>query len=434
MLIALVGGKVIDGNGGEPLEGGTVVIDGTKIVEISEKRKFSSDVVVLDATGKTVMPGLIDTHVHYSPWFQWLISSQAKALTYWMSKTVLHMRLFLQTGVTTARDMGGLEVGFAEAQADGLIPGPRTKAALVIIQATNGLTDNMPGVGGTITPQGLTAFLPGLPSPWADGEDGVRAKVREVLRYGADIIKCANTATPWTSPKLRPDRPLFTRAELDAIVDEAHRAGVQVCCHVTGYESTDSTLDAIRAGVDLIDHGSLLDDECVSEMARRGTYYCPMFAIMDFHRKRNPDLSVRPIAEVAYELTRASFRKAVDAGVRICMGTDQAIETGWQGLELECMVENGLTPMEALVVSTRQAAQALGMEALVGTLEAGKEADLLVLDGDPVRDVRVLQNVENLLLVMQAGKPVYGALSQQLPYEPVENLSLLSAQPTKRSW
>jgi len=434
MLIALVGGKVIDGNGGEPLEGGTVVIDGAKIVEISEKRKFSSDVVVLDATGKTVMPGLIDTHVHYSPWFQWLISSQAKPLTYWMSKTVLHMRLFLQTGVTTARDMGGLEVGFAEAQADGLIPGPRTKTALVIIQATNGLTDNMPGVGGTITPQGLTAFLPGLPSPWADGEDGVRAKVREVLRYGADIIKCANTPVPWTNPKLKPDRPLFTRAELDAIVDEAHRAGVQVCCHVTGYESTDSTLDAIRAGVDVIDHGSLLDDECVSEMARRGTYYCPMFAIIDFHRKRNPDLSVRPIAEAAYELTRASFRKAVEAGVRICMGTDQAIETGWQGLELESMVENGLTPMEALVVSTRQAAQAMGVDELVGTLEPGKEADLLVLDGDPLQDVRVLQNVENLLLVMQAGKPVYGALSQQLPYEPVENVSLLSARPTKRSW
>ena len=433
-MTALVGGKVIDGNGGEPLEGGTVVIDGAKIVEISEKRKFSSDVKVVDATGKTIMPGLIDTHVHFSPWFQWLISSQTKPLTYWMSKTALHMRLFLQTGVTTARDMGGLEVGFAEAQADGLIPGPRTKTALVIIQATNGLTDNMPGVGGTITPQGLTAFLPGLPSPWADGEDGVRAKVREVLRYGADMIKCANTPVPWTSPKLRSDRPLFTRPELDAIVDEAHRAGVQVCCHVTGYESTDSTLDAIRAGVDVIDHGSLLDDECVSEMARRGTYYCPMFAIIDFHRKRNPDLSVRPIAEATWELTRTSFRKAVDAGVRICMGTDQAVETGWQGLELQCMVENGLAPMEALVVSTKQAAQALGMDGVVGTLEVGKEADLLVLDGDPLQDVRVLQDVGKLLLVMQAGKPVYGALSQQLPYEPVENLSLLSARPTKRSW
>jgi len=434
VLIALVGGKVIDGNGGEPLEAGTVIIDGTKIVEVSEKRKFGSEVQVLDITGKTVMPGLIDTHVHYSAWFQWLITSQAKPLSYLTSKAVWSMRIYLQTGVTTARDMGGLEVGFAEAQADGLILGPRTHTALVIIQATNGLTDNMPGVGGTITPQGLTAFLPGLPSPWADGEDGVRAKVREVLRYGADIIKCANSPVPWTNPKLRPDRSLFTRAELEAIVDEAHRAGVQVCCHVTGYDSTESTLDAIRAGVDLIDHGSLLDDECVSEMARRGTYYCPMFAIMDFHRKRNPDLSVRPMAETGYQLTRASFRKAVEAGVRICMGTDQGAETGWQGLELQCMVENGLTPMEALVVSTKHAAQAMRMDKLVGTLEAGKEADLLVLDGDPLQDVGVLSDVKNLLLVMQAGKGVSGLLSQQLPYEPVENVNLLSVRPMKRSW
>ncbi|HUW94260.1 MAG TPA: amidohydrolase family protein, partial [Anaerolineae bacterium] len=303
-----------------------------------------------------------------------------------------------------------------------------------IIQATNGLTDNMPGIGATITPQGLTAFLPGLPSPWADGEDGVRAKVREVLRYGADIIKCANTPVPWTNPKLLPDRPLYTRKELEAIVDEAHLAGVQVCCHVLGYESTESTLQAIRADVDVIDHGTLLDEECVSEMARRGTYYCPTFAITDFHRKRNPDLSLRPMADDLFESLRVSFRKAVEAGVRICMGTDQAVETGLQGLELECMVKNGLTPMEALVVSTKRAAQAMRMDNLVGTLDVGKEADLLVLDGDPLQDVRVLSDLKNLLLVMQAGKPVSGPLIQQLPYEPVENVSLLSARPAKRSW
>jgi imidazolonepropionase-like amidohydrolase len=434
MTIALVGGKIIDGTGREPLENGTVVVDGTKIVEVSEKSRFGSDVQVLDVSGKTVMPGLVDTHVHFSYWFQWLISSQAKALTYWMSRAAMSMRLFLQTGVTTARDMGGLEVGFAEAQADGLIPGPRTHTALVIIQATNGLTDNMPGIGGTITPQGLKAFLPGLPSPWADGESDVRAKVREVLRYGADVIKCANSPTPWTTPKLLPDRPLFTRAELDALVDEAHRAGVQVCCHVVGYESTESTLDAIRAGVDLIDHGSLLDDECVTEMAERGVYYCPMFSIMDFHRQRNPDPMVRPIAEKVYQLTRASFRRAVEAGVPICMGTDQAVESGWQGLELRCMVENGLTPMEALVVSTKQAAEAMRLEHLVGTLEPGKEADLLVLEGDPLDDMRVLSDVKNLLLVMQAGKAISGPLTQQVAYTPPENVSFLSARPTKRPW
>jgi imidazolonepropionase-like amidohydrolase len=434
MQVALVGGKVIDGNGGEPLEAGTVLIEGSKIIEVSERRKFGAGVRVVDVSGKTVMPGLVDTHVHVGPWFQWLISSQAKALTYWTSRTAMFMRIFLETGVTTARDMGGMEIGFAEAQADGLIPGPRMHAALTIIQASNGLTDNMPGIGGTVTPQGLSTFLPGLPSPWADGEDGVRAKVREVLRYGADMIKCANSPVPWTSTKLLPDRPLFTSKELEALVDEAHRAGVQVCCHVFGYESTRSTLEAIQAGVNLIDHGSLLDDECVTEMADRGTWYCPMFAIMDFHRKRNPDLAVRPIAERTFQLTRASFRKAVEAGVRICMGTDQGVETGWQGLELQCMVENGLTPLEAIVVSTKSAAESMRLDDLVGTLEEGKEADLLVLDGDPLADMRVLSDIKKLLLVMQGGKGVSGPLTQQMRYEPLENVSFLTIRPSKRPW
>jgi imidazolonepropionase-like amidohydrolase len=371
MTLALVGGKLIDGTGREPQEDSTVVIDDGKIVEVSEKKTFGAGVETVDISGKIVMPGLIDTHVHVGPWFQWLASSQGKALTYWTSKTAMFMRMFLYTGVTTARDMGGMEIGFAEAQADGLIPGPRMHAALTIIQATNGLTDNMPGIGGTITPQGFSRFMPGLPSPWADGVAAVRAKVREVLRYGATNIKCANSPTPWTNPKLLPDRPLFTPEELEALVDEAHRAGVQVTCHVVGYNSTESTLEAIRAGVDLIDHGPLLDGECVSEMVERDTWYCPMFAIIDFHRKRNPDPAVRPIAEKTFQLTRASFRNAVEAGVRICMGTDQGTETGWQGLELQCMVENGLTPMQAIVVSTKRAAEAMKVDDQVGTLEVG---------------------------------------------------------------
>jgi imidazolonepropionase-like amidohydrolase len=193
-------------------------------------------------------------------------------------------------------------------------------------------------------------------------------------------------------------------------------------------------LEAIRAGVDLIDHGPLLDGECVSEMVERDTWYCPMFAIIDFHRKRNPDPVVRPIAEKTFQLTRASFRKAVEAGVRICMGTDQGTETGWQGLELQCMVENGLTPMQAIVVSTKRAAEAMKVDDQVGTLEVGKEADLLVLDGDPLADVRVLSDVRNLLLVMQGGKGVSGSLMQQMRYESLENVSFVTVRPSKRSW
>jgi imidazolonepropionase-like amidohydrolase len=415
-----------------------VIVDGNKIVEISDKRKFGSDVQAFDVAGKTVMPGLIDTHLHFAPYFQWLISSQHRSLGYLFSIVIRHMRQALETGVTAARDMGGLEAGICEAQAEGLILGPRMQTALVIIEPTNGLIDARSGLIRAITPQGLYQILPGLPAPWADGVDGVRAKVREALRYGADSIKLANTACPWGNPKVRWDRPLFTRAELEAAVDEAHRAGVPVTCHIINWDNTEAALDAIRAGVDLIDHGNYLDDECIEEMVKRGTWYCPMFFVLDYHRELIHVLKVRPIAEHTYQQTAESFRKAVKAGVRICMGTDQGYESGVQGFEMTQYVKNGMSPMQAIVTSTKRSAEAMRMDHLVGTLEPGKEADLLVLDRDPLADISVLGDPANLRLVMQAGKPVAGPMVREFPYQPSENLDFMSAMLTgqlkKRSW
>jgi imidazolonepropionase-like amidohydrolase len=435
MTIALIGGTVIDGTGTDPQPGTTIVIEDTKIIELSRKTEFDRDVDVFDVPGKFIIPGIIDTHVHFSYWFQWLISEQKSPLSYMMCETALQMKRSLDSGVTTARDLGGMEVGFVDAQVHGVIPGPRMQTSCVIIQATNGLTDIMPGVGGAITPQGLTAFLPGLPSPWADGEDAVRAKVRECLRYGAHVIKIANSSVPWAKPHLNPDRALFTKRELEAAVDEAHRAGVKVCCHVVGYENTESTLDAIRAGVDLIDHGSLLDDECIEEMAKRNTWYCPMFSILDFHRARNPDPVANTVGKRCFDLTVESFQKAIKAGVRICMGTDAGAETGWQAHEMAIMAECGMTPMDVMVSSTKRGAEAMGLDHMVGTLEIGKEADLLVIDGNPLKDYRLLGKLENLILVMQAGKPVSGPLAYQFPYQVPDHLQFVNTvQPIKRSW
>lgn len=438
MKTALVGGAIIDGNGGSPLLNGTVVIEGTKILEIGRQREFGPDVHVVDVAGKTVMPGLIDTHLHFMAWAQWLISCQNRTLSYLMAMTVRHMRQALESGVTTARDFGGLEVGMCEAQAEGLILGPRTKTAIVIIQPTNGLLDIRSGLVPSITPQGMSVFVPGLPKPWADGPDAVRAKVREALRLGADFIKLANTTVQWANPKVDVDRPLFTRAELEAAVDEAHKAGVMVTCHVMNQYKTDALMDAILAGVDLIDHGTYLDDACVEEMVKRGTWYCPMFSVLDYHRARNPVKSYRAKAEIAYHTTAKSFQKAVKAGVPICMGTDQGYETGWQGFEMRNMVENGYSPMETILASTKRAAESMRLDDLVGTLEVGKEADLLVLDGDPLTDIGVFSDPSHLLLVMQAGKALSGPLARQWPYQSSENLDLMSAMVTgelkKRSW
>jgi len=418
MSIAFIGGTVIDGTGADPMPETTIVVEESKIVEITQQTEFGHDVDVYDISGRTILPGLIDTHVHFAEWAQWLITSQKHPLSYLAAETICRMRATLERGVTSARDMGGLEIGFCQAQEAGLIPGPRTKAVLVIIQATNGLTDFMPGVGGTITPQGLSAFMPGIPTPWANGADGVREKVREVLRYGADFIKIAQTSVPWAQQH-RPDRPCFTPAELEAIVDEAHRAGTEVCCHVIGYESTDSTWEAIQAGVDLIDHGSFLDDRCVEEMAKRNIWYCPMFSIMDFHATRNQNPMVNPIGARTLELTKESFKKALAAGVRICLGTDQPFEIPWQGREIKFMIECGMTPMQAIVASTKSSAEALHMDNLVGTLEVGKEADLLVIDGNPLETHDIFCDPNNLQLVMQAGKPFSGTLAASFPKPPM---------------
>lgn len=327
------------------------------------------------------------------------------------------MRALLERGVTTARDMGGLEIGICQAQEEGVIPGPRTKTVCVIIQPTNGLLDLLPGAGGAITPQGLKTFLPGLPSPWADGPDNCRAKVRETLRYGAHFVKIANTAVPWHQPHLRPDRPLFTQAEVEAMVDEAKRAGTEVCCHICCYESTQAAKEALNAGVHLIDHGGYLDDECIELMLKNNVWLSPTFSVMKWHAEKSPLPFAREISKRFIELSQKSFEKAVKAGVRVCMGTDHAYEIGWHGGEIEAMVESGMTPMQAILASTKLAAEALKMDNLVGTLEAGKEADLLVVDGNPLEKPGILADPKNLSLVMQAGKPCAGPMVSQFDFE-----------------
>ena len=434
MSFALIGGRLIDGTGAEPVPEATIIVDDGTIVEITKKTDLGGDVDVYDISGKTIMPGIVDAHMHFGTWFQWIITQQHAYLSYLMCKTVMDLRRTLETGVTTVRDLGGLERGFVDAQAHGIIPGPRLQTGCVIIQPTNGLTDLMPGVGGTITPQGLTSFLPGLPSPWADGPWAVRAKVRETLRYGAQVIKLANASVPWQNPVLDPDRPMFTAEEIEAAVDEAHRGGVRVCCHSITMRNSEAALVAVKAGADLIDHGTYLDDECIGEMSERKTWLSPMFSIMDYHRSRNPDPAVRPIAQECFELTADTFRRAVKAGVPIAMGTDGGGESGWQANEMAWMVENGMTPMQSLVASTLGSAESMGLEEMVGSVEVGKEADLLVINGDPLEDLRMLGNPANMELVMQGGKAVSGPLSQQFPYEVPEHMTFFPPRPAKRPW
>ncbi|MBN1314791.1 MAG: amidohydrolase family protein [Anaerolineales bacterium] len=413
MKTALVDGLIIDGSGGTPLSGSTVVIEGTKILEISRQREFGDGVQVIDISGKTIIPGLIDTHNHFAPWIQWLINFQDKSLAYMSCKTVYMLKATLESGVTTARDLGGMEAGYVEAQKKGLIPGPRLQAGLVIIGPTFGVSDDIPGLGKAFSMQGMYAVCPGVPMPWCDGPWDARKKVREVLRYGADAIKIGNTSTPYDT-KLAADRRHFTREELDAIVDEAHEAGVQVLCHAMN--SIHATKDAVFAGVDSIEHGTLLDGEIVDEMVRRGTWLVPMLSIGIWHSESNPNPKSREFNEVMLEKHRKSFQLALEAGVRIAMGSDAGFAVDQATKEVKYMVDFGMTPMQSIVASTRDAAECMRMQDLVGTLEPGKEADLLVLDGNPLDDIKVLTDKNKISMVMQAGKPAAGPMAYQFPW------------------
>jgi imidazolonepropionase-like amidohydrolase len=405
MRTALVGGVVIDGTGGLPRRDATLVIEGSKIVEVSQQRAFGPEVPVVDLAGATVMPGLVDTHVHFSHWGMTLIANQGQSLMLLAAQTVAALRTTLEAGCTTARDLGGMDAGFREAVARGLIAGPRLQCSLVIISPTNGIVD-------ATTQQGLASpTIPGMPTPECNGPYGARAKVREVLRQGADAIKIA-TSGGVSSPKIGPRRPIFTREEVEAIVDEAHMAGVPVACHALGGPGL---LMAVRAGVDTIEHGGWLDDEAAAEMARRGTWYVPTFAVYRAHSTLGPAFK-QERARAMREHHLQSFGRAMRAGVRVAMGTDDGnYGYGDTALETVLLVEAGMTPAQAIEASTRRAAECLRLEREVGTLEAGKEADLIVLDADPLGDIGVLREAKHRALVMKGGVPVAGPLRAAFP-------------------
>lgn len=404
MTLALVGGVLIDGNGGPPRPNTTLVIEGERIVEVSQRRDLGSEVRVLDLGGRTVLPGLVDCHAHFAHWGMNLLAHQDTSLMLLAAETVAALRTTLGAGCTTARDLGGLDAGFREAVARGLIAGPRLQCSLTIVSPTNGIVD-------PTSAQGLASpTVPGIPRPECDGPDAARAKVREVLRAGADVIKIATTGGV-SSPKVDPRRQLFSRAEVEAIVDEAHMAGVPVACHALGGPGL---LMAVRAGVDTIEHGGWLDEEAVAEMARRGTWYVPTFAVYRWHATLGPSFK-QERAHAMREHHLRSFALAREAGIRIAMGTDiGGYGYGDTALELELLVEAGLAPSEAIVASTRRSAECLGLDHELGTLEAGKLADLIVVDGDPLQDVSILRQRERLALVVQGGAPKAGPLARAL--------------------
>lgn len=398
----LRGGTLIDGNGGDPLRDAALLIEGERIVEVGHAAEVTAppDALIVDVAGKTVMPGLIDCHDHMAYTSFDLNERAATPLSLTMLKIAENLRVTLEAGITTVRDAGGLDIGFKMAVEGGLIPGPRLMLGLVILSRTGGIDDPRLRSGVDLSWRNF----PGMPSSVCDGVDECRKRVREVLHAGADVVKCASTGGV-SSRTLTALDECLTLAELQVIVEEARMLNKRTFVHAYGGPGLEN---AVLAGIDSIEHGAYLcrSPESVRRMAAQGTYLVPTFMIIAVHRERGSEWAKRKAAEMRDE-HRRSLEMAMAAGIPIAMGTDAGgYGHGRNAVELRLLVEAGMTPMQAIVAGTKTAAACLGLEAEIGTLEPGRYADLLVVDGDPLRDIGLLDRPESLRIVIKGGRTV----------------------------
>src|SRR5215211_9325111 len=300
------------------------------------------------------------------------------------------------------------DLGLKQALADGLIAGPRVQLSISMLSQTGGHGDGWMPSGNRVQ---LLPAHPGLPRAICDGPAEVRKMVREMARAGAEVIKCATTGGVM-SPRDKPEHNGFSPEELEAMVSEAHGHGLEVMAHAQG---APGIKNALRAGIRSIEHGIYLDDEAIQLMLDTGAWLVPtLMAPRGVIKAAEagvsiPAESLRKALEVIDAHTD-SFRRAVAAGVNVAMGTDSGVTPHGDNLEeLELMAENGMTPEQVLVATTSSAAELMGLDGELGTIEPGKRADLVVVDGDPY-DFATLRS--RIAAVYQDGRLVHEALGE----------------------
>lgn len=355
------GGVVFDGTGADPSRVDVAVADG-RIVEVGADL-HGDDAV--DITGRGLLPGFIDCHAHVGMNQMRPVEEEAaRSASRNAFAAIANLRATLDGGVTTVRDAGFADAGYRDAIAAGEVPGPRLIVSLVQLSPSAGPYDPR-------TPSSYETWVPypGIPSPVADGPDALRAKVRELVQLGADVVKIFATGH-WAMGRHGAERSMFRDEELVAIVDEAHRQGIRVMAHAHGAAGAAA---AARAGADSIEHGLLLDDDAIEAMAEAGTVFVPTL------------LAAEGMAPEVVERHRDAVRRAHHRGIRIAMGTDCPIKPHGTNLrELELLIACGLSPGEALQSGTGIAADLLGLGNEIGRIVPGLVADVVVVDGDPL--------------------------------------------------
>lgn len=409
MSIAIVNGTVIDGRGGEPRTGMTLLIEDQRIVALdrTERVSLKQETQVLDARGGSILPGLIDTHVHFLMEYPALAPKLLTPPSLRLFEAIPRMRATLDAGVTTVRDAGGTPAGVKLAVERGIVPGPRMQVAVSMITQTGGHGD---GFYPCCIDLGFFGIhLPDVPVGVVDGEDEVRKAVREVLRAGADWIKLATTGGVLSTA----DAPTSSQLTVDEIAVAVYEAAAQEKRCMAHAQGSQGIKNALLAGVASIEHGVYLNDELIDLLLKKDAYLVPTLvapiAVVEFAGE-HPDLLPPVMAAKSrsvIEMHQRSFRMAVEAGVKIAMGTDSGVgRHGDNGRELKLMVEHGMAPLQAIQASTSNAAHLLHLSDDLGTLEVGKLADVIVVAGDVLDDIGLIADPANVKLVLQGGKIV----------------------------
>jgi imidazolonepropionase-like amidohydrolase len=388
-------GHLLDVKTGKLLDSQTLVVMGNTIQSIAPSAQLPAQPgdTVVDLGGLTVLPGLIDVHTHltmdtiFDPYHELTETDAKEAIN-----GVVNARTTLLAGITSVRNVaagGYTDVDLRDAINSGQIIGPHMQVSGPALGITGGHCDD------NLLPFKFHATEDGV----ADGIDAVQHQVRQNIKYGADVIKICATGGVLSKGD-DPQASQYTLEEMRAIVADAHRLGRKVAAHAHGAQGI---LWASMAGVDSVDHGSYINDEGIAELKKNGTYLVPTLYLEDWMVTNGnlPPYSHKKMVEIS-AVAKANIKRAMEAGVKIAMGTDAAVYPhGLNAHELDVYVNQlGMTPLAALQTATINAADLMGWTAKTGTLEPGKWADIIAVEKNPLDDVRTLQNVK---FVMKAG-------------------------------
>jgi imidazolonepropionase-like amidohydrolase len=417
LTLAITNGTIIDGLGGDPLAG-TLLIEEKQIIAVGRKDQVAipRDAKVIDARGGCILPGLIDCHVHFMLEYPDIMRGLITQPSLRLLQSIPRMRSTLDAGVTTVRDAGGSPAGLKYAVEQGIVLGPRMQVAVSMISQTGGHGDGFFPCCVDIGLFGIRFY--DVPNGVSDGIEEVRKTTREILRAGADWIKLATTGGVLSTS----DAPTSSQLTIEEIATAVYEAATQEKRCMAHAQGTQGIKNALLAGVASIEHGVYLNDELIDLMLKKDVYLVPTLvapiAVSEYARD-HPDILPPMMAEKAngvIEAHKQSFRHAVEAGVKVAMGTDSGVgKHGENGRELLLMVENGMTPMQAIVASTRNAAQLLHLDAYVGSLEVGKLADVVVVNGNILEDIASITDQANVQLVLKGGQAAKNTFEEKVP-------------------